>query len=86
MFSDIKYFKRVDEIYAAWSPTREQIPLPGCNAFESKILPGGAMVRSTPLPQSPGAGLAPIASRPTSLPLGADEGILLKAPIRMPPP
>ena len=45
MFSDIKYFKRVDEIYAAWSPPREQIPLPGCNAFESKFLPGGAMVQ-----------------------------------------
>src|SRR4051794_14426955 len=31
MFSDMKFFKRVDEIYAAWSPPREQIPLPGCN-------------------------------------------------------
>jgi hypothetical protein len=86
MFSDIKYFKRVDEIYAAWSPTREQIPLPGCNAFESKILPGGAVVQIDAIAAVPGAGLAPITPRPTSLPLGADEGILLKAPICMPPP
>lgn len=45
MFSDLKYFKRADQIYAAWSPPREQVPLPGCNAFESKVLPSGAMVQ-----------------------------------------
>ena len=45
MFSDIGYFKRVDEIYAKWMAPRETIPLPACNAFESKNLPGGALVQ-----------------------------------------
>jgi enamine deaminase RidA (YjgF/YER057c/UK114 family) len=45
MFSDIGHFKRVDEIYAKWMPPRETIPLPACNAFESKNLPGGALVQ-----------------------------------------
>ncbi len=45
MFSDSKHFKRVDGIYAKWSPSRELIPLPGCNAFASKNLPGGAFVQ-----------------------------------------
>jgi 2-iminobutanoate/2-iminopropanoate deaminase len=45
MFSDIGHFKRVDEIYAKWIPPRETIPLPACNAFASKNLPGGALVQ-----------------------------------------
>lgn len=45
MFSEIKHFKRVDEIYAKWMPPRETIPLPACNAFASKNLPGGALVQ-----------------------------------------
>ena len=45
MFSDIGHFKRVDQIYAEWSPPRETIPLPACNAFASKNLPGGALVQ-----------------------------------------
>lgn len=45
MFSDIGHFKRVDEIYAQWSAPRETIPLPACNAFASKNLPGGALVQ-----------------------------------------
>ena len=45
MFSEIKHFKRVDEIYSKWSPARETIPLPACNAFASKNLPGGALVQ-----------------------------------------
>jgi len=45
MFSEIGHFKRVDEIYAQWSPPREAIPLPACNAFASKNLPGGALVQ-----------------------------------------
>jgi 2-iminobutanoate/2-iminopropanoate deaminase len=45
MFSDIGHFKRVDEIYAQWIPARETIPLPACNAFASKNLPGGALVQ-----------------------------------------
>ncbi|HMG03999.1 MAG TPA: Rid family hydrolase [Chthoniobacterales bacterium] len=45
MFSEIGHFKRVDEIYAQWSPARETIPLPACNAFASKNLPGGALVQ-----------------------------------------
>jgi 2-iminobutanoate/2-iminopropanoate deaminase len=45
MFSDMQYFKRADEIYAAWSPSRETIPLPVRRAFASKHLPGGALVQ-----------------------------------------
>jgi 2-iminobutanoate/2-iminopropanoate deaminase len=45
MFSEIRHFKRVDEIYAKWSPPRDTIPLPACNAFASKNLPGGALVQ-----------------------------------------
>ena len=45
MFSEIGHFKRVDEIYAQWSPARETVPLPACNAFASKNLPGGALVQ-----------------------------------------
>lgn len=45
MFSEIGHFKRVDEIYAQWMPPRETIPLPACNAFASKNLPGGALVQ-----------------------------------------
>ena len=45
MFSDMQYFKRADEIYAAWSPPRETIPLPVRRAFASKHLPGGALVQ-----------------------------------------
>ena len=45
MFSDIGHFKRVNEIYAQWSPPRETIPLPACHAFASKNLPGGALVQ-----------------------------------------
>ncbi len=45
MFSEIRHFKRVDEIYAKWMPPRETIPLPACNAFESKNLPAGALVQ-----------------------------------------
>jgi 2-iminobutanoate/2-iminopropanoate deaminase len=45
MFSEIGHFKRVDEIYAQWSPSRETIALPARNAFASKNLPGGALVQ-----------------------------------------
>jgi 2-iminobutanoate/2-iminopropanoate deaminase len=45
MFSEIGHFKRVDEIYAKWMPPRETVPLPACNAFASKNLPGGALVQ-----------------------------------------
>jgi 2-iminobutanoate/2-iminopropanoate deaminase len=45
MFSEIGHFKRVDEIYAQWMPPREATPLPACNAFASKNLPGGALVQ-----------------------------------------
>jgi 2-iminobutanoate/2-iminopropanoate deaminase len=45
MFSEIGHFKRVDEIYAKWMPPRETIPLPACNAFASKNLPGRALVQ-----------------------------------------
>ena len=45
MFSDMRYFKRVDEIYADWIPPREEIPLPGVTAFASNNLPHGALTQ-----------------------------------------
>jgi 2-iminobutanoate/2-iminopropanoate deaminase len=54
MFSEIRHFKRVDEIYAQWSPARETIPLPACNAFASKNLPGGALVQIDAIAAVPG--------------------------------
>ena len=54
MFSDMKYFKRVDEIYADWSPPREEVPLPGCNPFACRNLPGGAVVQIDAIAAVPG--------------------------------
>ncbi|MFT4587476.1 MAG: 2-iminobutanoate/2-iminopropanoate deaminase [Candidatus Binatia bacterium] len=45
VFSYIKLFKRVDEIYADWIPPREEIPLPGVTAFASDHLPDGALLQ-----------------------------------------
>jgi 2-iminobutanoate/2-iminopropanoate deaminase len=45
ILSDMKHFKEVDGIYAEWCPPREEIPLPCCNVFASRNLPGGALVQ-----------------------------------------
>lgn len=41
---DIKTFKAVDQIYAAWLPDREIAPLPVRTACEVANLPAGALV------------------------------------------
>ena len=42
--TDIKDFKAVDVIYAAWIPERGITPLPTRTAFAAAALPGGALV------------------------------------------
>jgi 2-iminobutanoate/2-iminopropanoate deaminase len=44
MLSDIKDFKAVDAIYAAWLPGRGVTPLPARTAFGSVSLPAGALM------------------------------------------
>jgi 2-iminobutanoate/2-iminopropanoate deaminase len=45
IFADIRLFKAVDVIYAAWLPPREEVPLPACTAYAA-ALPGGALVQA----------------------------------------
>jgi 2-iminobutanoate/2-iminopropanoate deaminase len=45
VFADIRLFKAVDVIYAAWLPPREEVPLPACTAYAA-ALPGGALVQA----------------------------------------
>lgn len=44
LLSDIKDFKAVDAIYAAWLPGRGITPLPARTAFATASLPAGALV------------------------------------------
>lgn len=44
LLSDIKDFKAVDAIYAAWLPGRGITPLPARTAFATVSLPAGALV------------------------------------------
>ena len=44
MLADIKDFKAVDKIYAAWLPDRGVAPLPARTAFAAATLPAGALV------------------------------------------
>ena len=44
LLTDIKDFKAVDVIYAAWLPGRGVTPLPARTAFAAASLPGGALV------------------------------------------
>lgn len=44
MLSDIKDFKAVDQIYAAWLPGLGITPLPARTAFAAATLPAGALV------------------------------------------
>lgn len=45
VFADIRLFKAVDVIYAAWLPPREEVPLPACTAYAA-ALPDGALVQA----------------------------------------
>jgi len=44
MLADIKDFKAVDQIYAAWLPGLGITPLPARTAFATAALPAGALV------------------------------------------
>ena len=44
LLTDIKNFKTVDAIYAAWLPGRGVTPLPARTAFAVDALPAGALV------------------------------------------
>ena len=44
LLKDIKDFKAVDVIYAAWLPGRGVTPLPARTAFQAAALPAGALV------------------------------------------
>lgn len=44
IMQNIKDFKAIDDIYAAWLPDRGEAPLPVRTAFEAAALPAGALV------------------------------------------
>jgi 2-iminobutanoate/2-iminopropanoate deaminase len=44
LLADIKDFKAVDVLYAAWLPGRGVTPLPARTAFAAASLPAGALV------------------------------------------
>jgi 2-iminobutanoate/2-iminopropanoate deaminase len=44
LMTDIKNFKAIDVIYAAWLPSRDMTPLPARTAFAAAGLPAGALV------------------------------------------
>ena len=44
MLADIRSFKTVDPIYAAWLPDHRITPLPARTAFAAAALPAGALV------------------------------------------
>jgi 2-iminobutanoate/2-iminopropanoate deaminase len=44
MMADLKDFKAIDKIYAAWLPSRDVTPLPACTACVVAKLPAGALV------------------------------------------
>ena len=46
LMADIKNFKAIDAIYAAWLPGRDVTPLPARTAFAAAGLPAGALVMS----------------------------------------
>lgn len=44
IMTDIKNFKAIDQIYAAWIPDRGIAPLPTRTAFAAATLPAGALL------------------------------------------
>ncbi len=53
LLKDIKDFKAVDVIYAAWLPGRGVTPLPARTAFQAAALPAGALVMLEVVAASP---------------------------------
>lgn len=54
LLSDIKDFKAVDQIYAAWLPGQGVTPLPARTAFAAAGLPAGALVMLEVVAADPG--------------------------------
>jgi 2-iminobutanoate/2-iminopropanoate deaminase len=54
LLADIKDFKAVDQIYAAWLPGRGITPLPARTAFQAAALPAGALVMLEVVATDPG--------------------------------
>jgi len=54
LLADIKDFKAVDQIYAAWLPGRGITPLPARTAFQAAALPAGALVMLEVVAADPG--------------------------------
>lgn len=54
VLADIKDFKAVDQIYAAWLPGRGITPLPARTAFAAASLPAGALVMIEVVAADPG--------------------------------
>lgn len=54
LLADMKDFKAVDQIYAAWLPGRGITPLPARTAFAAASLPAGALVMLEVVAADPG--------------------------------
>ena len=54
LLADIKDFKAVDVIYAAWLPGLGVMPLPARTAFQAAALPAGALVMLEVIAAFPG--------------------------------
>lgn len=54
ILNDIKDFKAVDNVYAAWIPDKGVAPLPTRTAFVSPQLPAGALVMMDVIASYPG--------------------------------
>ncbi|HEV7473440.1 MAG TPA: RidA family protein [Pyrinomonadaceae bacterium] len=54
LLADIKDFKAVDQIYAAWLPGRGITPLPARTAFAAAALPAGALLMLEVVAADPG--------------------------------
>lgn len=54
LMADIKDFKAVDVIYAAWLPGLGVMPLPARTAFQAAALPAGALVMLDVIAAFPG--------------------------------
>ncbi|NKB62472.1 MAG: hypothetical protein GKR95_16425 [Gammaproteobacteria bacterium] len=54
MMADLKTFKAIDQIYAAWLPDRATSPLPTRSAHVAAQLPAGALVMMDVIAAYPG--------------------------------
>ncbi len=54
LMARLEDYKAIDEIYAAWLPTRAEASLPARTAFAGLVLPAGAMVMLDVIAAHPG--------------------------------